>query len=46
MKWQPVELMLKLPRIDVENYEFSVYLWNPRKSEMVYDDFGIEITGR
>lgn len=45
-EWQSVELMFNLPRIDVENYEFSVYLWNPRESEMYYDDFRIEILGR
>lgn len=42
-EWQSVELMFNLPRIDVENYEFSVYLWNPRESEMYYDDFRIDL---
>lgn len=42
-EWQTVELMFKLPKVEVSNFELSIYFWNPSKSEIYYDDFMVEV---
>ena len=38
-KWQNTSLLFQLPRIETENYEFKLYIWNTGRAELFYDDF-------
>jgi hypothetical protein len=42
-EWQTVSLMFRLPKIETDNFEFSVYFWDPGKGELFYDDIKMEV---
>jgi hypothetical protein len=41
--WEKVELLFNLPCVVDDNYEFALYIWNPRKSNIYFDDFEFKI---
>lgn len=42
-RWENVILLFDLPKIQSTDYEFALYLWNPGKSDLYYDDFGFSL---
>lgn len=38
-EWNHVPLVLSLPKVQSEDYELSVFLWNTGKGELFYKDF-------
>lgn len=42
-EWQKVSLVFQLPKIESNDYEFAVFLYNTGKSTLYYDDFSISI---
>ena len=41
--WEQVSLLFQLPKIQGDDYEFAIFIWNTGKSELYYDDFGFSI---
>jgi hypothetical protein len=41
--WEQVSLLFQLPKIQSDDYEFAIFIWNTGKSELYYDDFGFSI---
>ncbi len=41
--WEQVTLLFQLPKIQSDDYEFALFIWNTGKSELFYDDFGFSI---
>lgn len=42
-EWEKVSLLFQLPKIQNDDYEFAIFIWNTGKSELYYDDFGFSI---
>lgn len=42
-EWAQVSLIFQLPKIQSNDYEFSIFIWNTGKSELFYDNFGFSI---
>lgn len=42
-KWENVSLIFQLPKLQSEDYEFAIYIWNPGESELYYDDFSFSL---
>ncbi|MDL2227630.1 glycosyltransferase family 39 protein [Bacteroidales bacterium OttesenSCG-928-K03] len=38
-EWENISVGFEIPRIDLTNYEFAIYLYNPGKSRIYFDDF-------
>ncbi len=41
--WEQISLFFQLPKIQGDDYEFAIFIWNTGKSELFYDDFGFSI---
>lgn len=41
--WEQVSLIFQLPKIQADDYEFAIFIWNTGKSELYYDDFTFAI---
>jgi hypothetical protein len=41
--WENISLLFQLPKIQSNDYEFALFLWNTGKSEIYYDDFSFAI---
>ncbi len=41
--WANVSLIFQLPMIDIDDYEFALFIWNTGKSELYYDDFSFSL---
>ena len=41
--WVQVSQLFQLPKIQSDDYEFAMYIWNNGKSELYYDDFEFSI---
>ncbi len=41
--WQEVELIFQLPKVENNDYEFALYIWNKGKAELYIDNFGFKI---
>ncbi len=37
--WEQVSLLIQLPQIQNNDFEFALYIWNTGQSELYYDDF-------
>lgn len=42
-EWENVSLIFQLPKIQNEDYEFAIFIWNTGKSELYYDDFAFSL---
>ena len=42
-KWEKIDLIIQLPEIQSNDYEFSVYIWNRGKSNLFIDDFKLNL---
>jgi len=42
-EWKQVSLLFQLPKIQSDDYEFAIFIWNTGKSKLYYDDFGFSI---
>lgn len=42
-EWQKVSLVFQLPKIESNDYEFALYLFNTGESTLYYDEFSISI---
>ncbi|MDD3875328.1 MAG: hypothetical protein PHT69_01780 [Bacteroidales bacterium] len=42
-EWKNISLIYQLPKINGDNYELAVYLWNTEEAVYYYDDFSIEV---
>jgi hypothetical protein len=42
-KWEPVTLTFQLPRINSNNYEFGLYIWNTGKNHLYIDDISFNL---
>ncbi len=41
--WEKVSLTFQLPKVQSNDYEFAIFLWNTGKSELYYDNFTFSI---
>jgi hypothetical protein len=41
--WQELSLIIQLPKVESDNYEFALYLWNTGKGEIYFDNFQFKI---
>lgn len=41
--WENVKLLFQLPKIESNNYEFGIYIWNNGHNNLYYDDFSFKI---
>src|SRR5690606_9312943 len=41
--WANVSLMFQLPKIQSNDYEFALFIWNTGKSELYYDNFSFSL---
>ena len=41
--WKKVSQIFQLPKVENDNYEFSIFLWNTGKTELYYDNFKFSI---
>ncbi len=41
--WEKISLLFKLPKVNSDNYELGLYLWNIKGSSLYIDDFEIRI---
>jgi len=41
--WENISLLFQLPKIQSNDYEFALFLWNTGKSEIYFDDFSFAI---
>ncbi len=42
-EWENVSVIFKLPKIQNNDYEFAIFIWNTGQSELYYDNFGFSI---
>ncbi len=42
-EWEKVNLLIYLPKVESEDYEFGLYIWNTGRTELLMDDFGFKI---
>lgn len=42
-EWEKVSLLFQLPKIQNDDYEFAIFIWNTGNCELYYDDFKITI---
>jgi len=42
-EWEKADLLFNMPRIDSEDNEFGIYIWNREKSNLFIDDFAFKI---
>ena len=42
-KWEKVELMFQLPKVNSEAYDFAIFIRNKGKTELFIDDFGFKM---
>lgn len=42
-EWEKVNLLFYLPKVESEDYEFGLYIWNTGRTELFIDDFGFKI---
>ena len=42
-KWEKVELLFNLPKVNATDYEFAIYLWNKGGNNLNVDDFEFRI---
>ena len=41
--WEEHSLIFNLPKVNSDDYEFAVFIWNQGKNQLFYDDFGYHI---
>jgi len=41
--WEKVNLIFQLPKVNNNNYEFSLFIWNKGKTELFIDDFEFKL---
>jgi len=42
-KWEKIELLFDLPKVNAADYEFAIYLWNKGTDNLYVDDFEFRI---
>lgn len=42
-KWEKVDFDFYLPKINCKDYEFSIYIWNTSRNNILVDDFEFRI---
>lgn len=42
-QWKKITLTFHLPKINEDEYEFGIYLYNPEKANVYYDDYSFSI---
>ncbi|NLA24304.1 MAG: glycosyltransferase family 39 protein [Bacteroidales bacterium] len=41
--WEDVSLLFQLPKVESDDYEFAIFIWNIENSELFYEDFSFYI---
>jgi hypothetical protein len=41
--WEKADLLFQLPKVTSDTYEFGIYLWNPGRNHLYFDDFTFTI---
>ena len=41
--WEKADLAFNLPKVNNENFQFSLYLWNTDGASLFIDDFGFKL---